>query len=77
MRFAGRPAQMDILMENMGRVNFGPKMESQRKGIDGCVQLNGHMHYNWEMYPLPLDDVSKLDFTKGYEEGFRRSTVYL
>ena len=68
---------MDILMENMGRVNFGPKMESQRKGIDGCVQLNGHMHYNWEMYPLPLDDVSKLDFTKGYEEGFRRSTVYL
>ena len=69
VEFAGRPAQMDILMENMGRVNFGPKMESQRKGIDGCVQLNGHMHYNWEMYPLPLDDVSKLDFTKGYEEG--------
>lgn len=64
-----RPARMDILMENMGRVNFGPKMESQRKGIDGCVQLNGHMHYNWEMYPLPLDNVEKLDFTKGYEEG--------
>src|SRR5699024_7210883 len=35
-----RPARMDILMENMGRVNFGPKMESQRKGIEGCVQLN-------------------------------------
>ncbi len=57
VEFAGRPARMDILMENMGRVNFGPKMESQRKGIDGCVQLNGHMHYNWEMYPLPLDNV--------------------
>ena len=67
--FESRPARMDILMENMGRVNFGPKMESQRKGIDGCVQINGHMHYNWEMYPLPLENISKLDFTKGYEEG--------
>ncbi len=64
-----RPARMDILMENMGRVNFGPRMEEQRKGIDGCVQINGHIHYNWEMYPLPLDNLEKLDFTKGYEEG--------
>ena len=69
VEFESRPARMDILVENMGRVNFGPRMESQRKGIAGCVQLNGHMHYNWEMYTLPLDDVSKLDFTKGYEEG--------
>ena len=62
-------ATMDILVENMGRVNFGPRMEYQRKGIEGCVQLNGHMHYNWEMYTLPLDNLEKLDFTKGYEEG--------
>lgn len=63
-----QPARMDILMENMGRVNFGPLMESQRKGIEGCVQLNGHMHYNWEMYPLPLDHLEKLDFSRGYRE---------
>lgn len=60
---------LDILVENMGRVNFGPLMESQRKGIAGCVQLNGHMHYNWEMYTLPLNNLEKLDFSKGYEEG--------
>ena len=64
---AGAP--IDILMENMGRVNFGPMMESQRKGIEGCVQINGHMHYNWIMYPLPLDNVEKIDFSKEYEEG--------
>ncbi len=64
-----RPAQMDILMENMGRVNFGPRMESQRKGIDGCVQLNGHIHYNWQMYTLPLDNLEKLDYSKGCQEG--------
>lgn len=62
-------ALLDILVENMGRVNFGPLMESQRKGIAGCVQLNGHVHYNWEMYTLPFNNLEKLDFSKGYEEG--------
>ena len=62
-------APLDILMENMGRVNFGPMMEHQHKGIKDCVQINGHMHYNWTMYPLPLENVDKIDFTKGYIEG--------
>lgn len=62
-------ASIDILMENMGRVNFGPMMEHQRKGIQDCVQINGHMHYNWTMYPLPLDNIDKLDFDKDYTEG--------
>ncbi|MCM1184200.1 MAG: beta-galactosidase [Roseburia sp.] len=62
-------APIDILVENMGRVNFGPMMEHQRKGIEGCVQINGHMHYNWTMYPLPLDNIAALDFSKGYTEG--------
>lgn len=61
-------APLDILMENMGRVNFGPMMEHQRKGIQDCVQINGHMHYNWTMYPLPLDNIDKLDFDKDYTE---------
>lgn len=61
--------ELRILVENMGRVNFGPLMEEQRKGIDGCVQINGHMHHGWQQYCLPLDNLDKLDFTKGYEEG--------
>lgn len=64
---AGAP--IDILVENMGRVNFGPLMERQRKGIEGCVQINGHMHYNWTMYPLPLDNIAALDFSGGYTPG--------
>lgn len=62
-------APIDILMENMGRVNFGPLMERQRKGIAECVQINGHIHYNWTMYPLPLDNVDKLDFDRACTEG--------
>ena len=60
-------APLDILVENMGRVNFGPRMEHQRKGIDGHVQINGHTHLNWEEYCLPLDNIEKLDYTKGYK----------
>lgn len=62
-------APIDILMENMGRVNFGPLMERQRKGIAECVQINGHIHYNWTMYPLPLDNVERLDFDRDCTEG--------
>lgn len=62
-------APIDILMENMGRVNFGPLMERQRKGIQDCVQINGHMHYNWTMYPLPLDNIDRLDFDRDFTEG--------
>ncbi|MCD8327294.1 MAG: beta-galactosidase, partial [Lachnospiraceae bacterium] len=56
--------KLSILMENMGRVNFGPMLERQRKGIDQCVTINGHPHYYWKQYCLPMEDVSGLDFTK-------------
>lgn len=59
-------AALDILVENMGRVNFGPRMEHQRKGIDQCVQINGHMHNHWKQYTLPLDNVDQIDFSKDY-----------
>ena len=62
-------ASLDILVENMGRVNYGPLLEDQRKGIDGGVTVNGHWHSHWLHYPLPLDNLDRLDFTKEYREG--------
>lgn len=46
-------AVLDILMENMGRVNFGPRLEEQRKGIDQCVEVNGHTHSGCTMKSVP------------------------
>ena len=65
----GLNEKFDILVENMGRVNFGPRMETQRKGIGRCVQINGHIHNNWDIYTLPLDNIEKVDFSKDYVEG--------
>ncbi|BCJ99843.1 glycoside hydrolase family 35 protein [Anaerocolumna chitinilytica] len=60
-------SSITILMENMGRVNFGPYLDKQRKGIDGEVVINGHQHMNWTHYSLPLDNIGKLDFKKGWK----------
>lgn len=58
--------QLDILVENVGRNNYGPKLvaDTQRKGIRSGVMEDIHYIANWEHYSLPLDNVSKIDFTK-------------
>jgi len=61
--------KLDILVENMGRVNYGMKIERPRKGIDQFVQVNRHIHYGWTHYTLPLDNLEKLDFSRDYEAG--------
>lgn len=62
--------RLDILVENMGRVNYGSKLNFQRKGIDGCVQINGlFSQNNWKTYCLPLDNLEKLTFNRGYTNG--------
>ena len=33
------------------------------------VLVNGTFHMGWDMYPLPLEDISKVDFARDYEEG--------
>ena len=55
--------KLTILCENMGRANFGPKM-MRKKGITGRCLINNKIHFNWEVYPLPMDNLEKLDFSK-------------
>uniref|UniRef100_A0A0A9D3N5 BGAL17 n=1 Tax=Arundo donax TaxID=35708 RepID=A0A0A9D3N5_ARUDO len=43
-----------ILVENMGRVNYGPYI-FYRKGILSPVQIDGITLYHWKMYPLSFN----------------------
>nr|WP_207927397.1 beta-galactosidase family protein [Streptococcus catagoni] len=63
--------QLDILIENMGRVNYGPKLEapSQSKGLGRGLMLDLHFVGDWQMYPLPLEQVDSIDYSKGWKEG--------
>ena len=56
-------AQLDILVANMGRINFGPLLVSDRKGVVGKVTLQGEELTGWEIYPLPLDDAAHWPFS--------------
>lgn len=57
---------IDILVENLGRVNYGHKLNSptQRKGIKGGVMINNHFHSGWTQYPLSFSKemISKIKF---------------
>lgn len=56
-------ATLQILVENMGRINYGSEIVHNTKGIISPVTIAGQpISGNWEMYQLPMSEVP--DFTK-------------
>ncbi len=62
-------APLDILVDAMGRVNFGKYLTDARKGLIGEVTLAGAALGPWEMYSLPLTDLSQLRFSEEHVAG--------
>lgn len=62
---------IDILVENLGRINYGASLVSphQRKGIKGGFMLDLHFHTGWQQYCLELNNVEQVDFTQDYQSG--------
>lgn len=53
---------LEILVENMGRINYGSEIIHNRKGIISEVKINDNIiEGEWEMYGLPMDKVPVLD----------------
>ncbi|NML64844.1 beta-galactosidase [Hymenobacter sp. RP-2-7] len=50
---AGR-VQLDILVENLGRINYGAYLLQNTKGITKSVTLGGNELTGWQMYGLPF-----------------------
>ncbi len=50
--------KLDILVENLGRINFGPYLLKNKKGITSSVTLNKTEILNWQMYSLPFSNVA-------------------
>ena len=61
--------RIDVLMENMGRVNYGHKFlaDTQRKGIRTGVCKDLHFLLNWQQYPLSFENTENIDFSKGWQ----------
>ena len=77
-----KEARLDILVEPMGRINFGPEM-ADRKGLIAPVKLGGDVLKGWQIFNLPLDEkmLAGLKFTENKNDtsaaAFWRGTFHL
>ncbi len=54
-------ATLEILVENMGRINYGSEIINNLKGIISPVIINGNeISGNWQMYKFPLETLPDL-----------------
>lgn len=51
---------LDILVENTGRVNYSQIIRTERAGLTGTVTIGDKTPRSWEIYSLPMDDLSHL-----------------
>lgn len=48
---------LEILVENMGRINFSKEMVNERKGLMGPVKLGNQTLSDWGQHIIPLDSM--------------------
>lgn len=70
---------LDILVENTGRINFKKELREERKGITASVMLAGKPLKDWQIYPLPMRDLSDIAFKNAGVAGpaFYRATFVI
>jgi beta-galactosidase len=53
---------LDILVENNGRINYGPYLTDNRQGITDKVTLNGQELLGWKMYRFPFTSLAGMKY---------------
>lgn len=69
-------AQLDVLVENLGHVNFGPFFGTDLKGIVEGIAIECQYQNEYDCFPLPLTDLSGLTFAKTVELTSECPTFY-
>jgi beta-galactosidase len=57
-----KDAVLDVLVENNGRINYGPFLTDNRHGVTKEISLNGVVVEQWQMYRLPFANLSNQKF---------------
>jgi beta-galactosidase len=70
---------LDILVENLGRINFGPYLLKNKKGITGEVMLDDKEITGWLSISLPFNNINTvkpiINHTKGSVPVIKSATV--
>lgn len=69
-------SQLDILVENNGRINYGPYLTDNRQGITEKVTLNSNELTGWEMYKFPFNNVSGFQYSPNNGTGELQPALY-
>ncbi len=59
----GEKVIIDILIENLGRINYGTEMADNEKGLVRSARLGQQYLFGWTMYPLTMDDITNVDYS--------------
>lgn len=63
---------LEILVENMGRINYGAQIPNNKKGIISPVLINDiEITGNWEMYKIPMTSVPSMEKLSSAEKAGR------
>lgn len=70
VKLSNNHAKVDVLVENLGRVNYGFKLfaDTQRKGIRSGVMIDLHFISSWENISLDFNKIHNIDFSKEWIE---------
>lgn len=55
--------RLELLVENLSRVNFGRDMIPESKGLVEPVKLGGRTLAGWDQFTIPCEDLSALKFS--------------
>lgn len=69
---------LDVLVENSGRINYGPRMADGRAGLVDPVLLDNRQLTGWQAFPLPMRSPDSLrGWTRNHVDGpaFHRGTL--
>ena len=59
---------LEVLVENSGRINYGPRMADGRAGLVDAILLDNQQLTGWQAFPLPMRSPDSL-------RGWTRNTV--
>jgi beta-galactosidase len=67
---------VDILVENNGRINYGPYLTDNRQGITEKVTLGGIELTGWKMYKFPFSNLTGFKYQPVKETSKFRPALY-
>ncbi len=76
LRIPKSGATLDILVENMGRINFTKALRTERKGITHAVTLGGRELTGWTVFPLPFDSIGGIPLRGTSPDDTRGPALY-